>query len=227
MVAISFQPWKAAKVEQGCCQTIRKQRKRPLLVGQRLQLYQQQRVKGASRKLFAFDPLCSDVNDIFLWWDQGAVQVHFNEGSPLTESDREALALADGFESLDAFEQFFFDTHLSKDDHFTGQLIKWTHLQPYFPSNRSSGFAFEGKFCARCTKGPKGDSVNSCSVMLDAWANSQTQYWYYQDGEPTCGQFRDRTLVTRNGSTKGRAERRIHHPQLNIFTWATAEGVLQ
>jgi hypothetical protein len=115
MPALSFQAQFAELVESGKkTHTIRTVRKRPIKVGDPLILYQDQRVKARSRKLG--DTYCSKVESIYFTLQPGRQQLLLRYGDPLnleflrnrSEEEIEALAIADGFDDVSEFIEFFF-----------------------------------------------------------------------------------------------------------------------
>jgi len=124
MPLISYQAWKAAKVESGeCTQTIRPDRVYPVKVGDRLHQWQQQRSKYR-RKLGQSN--CTIVTPIVI--KQGHIYLN-GENTCLPDPQAQELAIADGFESLEAFLLFFQKEY--KHDVFTGTVIKWDILIPH------------------------------------------------------------------------------------------------
>ena len=120
MPGLSFQPWKAAKVESGVCRcTIRQQRKRPIKVGDRLYHWQQQRTPQR-RKLG--EAICTATRQIRI--DQAQVWL---DGSQAALSFDQLLELAtkDGFGSVEEFFLFFLKQYTYP---FEGVLIEWDEL---------------------------------------------------------------------------------------------------
>ena len=116
MVAINFDGQFAKAVAAGeKRQTVRRQRKpRPIVAGDRLQLYTAQRTKK-SRKLA--DAVCTGTEMIEID-DEGV----FLGGRFLSADDREAFAQADGFPDYAAMRDWF----SSKSGlPFEGVVIRW------------------------------------------------------------------------------------------------------
>lgn len=121
MPALSFMPWKAKKVESGeCRQTIRKPRKRPIKVGDRLYLWQEQR-RPWRRKLGETDctELLPFVISGFPW------SFWYLNGNYLSEDEMVGLAKADGFETWRDLWYFLRD-HYGLP--FEGVVIRWEEL---------------------------------------------------------------------------------------------------
>ncbi|WP_156460418.1 hypothetical protein [Devosia sp. Root635] len=84
-------------------------------VGGSIQLYTGMRTK-ACRKLVANDPVCTAVEPITIRQDSVCIN-----GRYLNVPERQALAIADGFEGILPFCDFFLDgSHV-----FNGFLIVW------------------------------------------------------------------------------------------------------
>lgn len=130
MVAYNFQKQFAGDVESGKkTQTIRKAGKRnPPKVGDELQLYTGMRTKYCRLMCVG---VCTSVEVI-------EIRSHFKHvmiGTPsgdsyqfnrLTDSTIKKLAKDDGFESVDAFFEFF---KTSRGDYFSGHLVKWEPIK--------------------------------------------------------------------------------------------------
>lgn len=120
MVAYNFKKAFVPKVESGeKTQTIRGTRKRHARPGERMQTYTGMRSKEC-RKLIS-DPLCKSVTPITIESCQGWHRVRVN-GLHLTDRQIKALAIADGFETVEEFIEFFKSNHGLP---FEGVLIKW------------------------------------------------------------------------------------------------------
>lgn len=118
MPGLSYQPWKAAKVESGeCHQTIRQIRKYPIKVGQTLYHWQQQRTRQR-RKLG--ESICAAVVSIRI--DYGRIWV---DDKYLDYDECVAIAIADGFDDLAAFFSFFYSNYVYP---FEGVVIQWDEL---------------------------------------------------------------------------------------------------
>lgn len=96
--------------------TIRRQRKYPLLPGQRIYLYSGLRTRAAHK---LGEGQCCSVQALQIDLS-GAVTV---DGQTLDPEQLERLARRDGFAGIDAFLKFFHDLHGLP---FAGQLIAWT-----------------------------------------------------------------------------------------------------
>ena len=117
MVAISFDRRFADAVASGKkCQTVRHdRRRRPIVAGDKLQLYTGLRAKGA-RKLA--DAVCTETEAVEII-SRGDL---FLGGRFADAHDREGFALADGFKSYDAMAEWF----ASKAGlPFRGRVIRW------------------------------------------------------------------------------------------------------
>lgn len=126
MVAYNFQKQFADDVESGKkTQTIRKRGKRkPPSVGHEIQLFTGMRTKKCR---LLRTPICTSVEVI-------EIRSHFKHvliGTPsgdtyqfnrLTDGVIEKLAKDDGFESVDAFFEYF---KTARGDYFSGFLIRW------------------------------------------------------------------------------------------------------
>ena len=116
MVAINFERRFVDAVVGGKKrQTVRRERKgRPIVAGDKLQLYTGLRTKGA-RKLA--DAVCTETAAVEI--DRGDL---FLGGRFADAHDREGFAQADGFESYDAMASWF----ASKAGlPFRGRVIRW------------------------------------------------------------------------------------------------------
>jgi len=122
MPALNFKQRFAPLVESGAKrQTIRAMRKdgRDPAPGDVLQLYTGMRTRGC-RKLR--EEVCTSAEPIGIGRD-GFVLLGDGDGfKKLAPDEIEALAAADGFESVEAFFDFFNTTHRLP---FNGLLIKW------------------------------------------------------------------------------------------------------
>lgn len=128
MPALNFKSRFADLVVTGAkIHTIRAWRKRPFKVGDPLMFYTGMRTK-ACRKLRA-NAVCTAASSIII--TSGTRLVSIREGSRYTsragwwtlrDETVEQLARNDGFESVDAFFQFF---ATATDHFFCGQLIEW------------------------------------------------------------------------------------------------------
>ncbi len=119
MVAYNFKEQFAGPVERGeKRQTIRPRRKRPTRPGDALQHYTGMRTRKC-RKLL--DAACLRVESIDIGHELGHVVVRIN-GEPLLLAQIQALAQADGFETVSAFLAFF-DNHYGLP--FSGEIIRW------------------------------------------------------------------------------------------------------
>ena len=115
MTAINFKKQFADFVESGVkTQTIRKIRKRPIRIGDTLQLYTGMRTKKCRKLRTA---VAIDVKTIVI--DQNTVIV---DGNQIDFDELEKLAIADGFHSICEFKGFFNSRYGIP---FVGQLIKW------------------------------------------------------------------------------------------------------
>lgn len=119
MVAYNFKACFAPLVESGKKrQTIRAEgKRRHARPGDRLQLYTGMRTK-ACRKLLNPEPECTSSQPI---------EIHSRlkmliDDIPQTLTEMRQVALNDGFESLEAFHDFFESVHGFP---FKGKLIKW------------------------------------------------------------------------------------------------------
>ena len=130
MVAYNFQNQFADDVESGKkTQTIRKRgKKNPPSVGCRIQLYTGMRTKNCR---LLCTPVCTSVEVI-------EIRSHFKHvliGTPsgdsyqfnrLTDTTIEKLAKDDGFESAEAFFEYF---KTGRGDYFSGFLIRWEPIK--------------------------------------------------------------------------------------------------
>lgn len=119
MPALNFKKQFAEAVENGDKrQTIRATRVHPIKPGDRLYLYTGMRTKAcrglADALCVTADPIC--ITEKYIAIDRrGGRQI-------LTRTEAEKLAIADGFETADAFIDFFRTQHGLP---FYGQLITW------------------------------------------------------------------------------------------------------
>jgi len=103
-------------------QTIRKAGKRKFRVGQALQLYTGQRT-GKCQKIMDAKVVELQYIEIDLdKYDGFVIPEIIVNGRPLTTEEIEELASIDGFETWDAFIEFFADKYPSP---FYGRIIKW------------------------------------------------------------------------------------------------------
>ncbi len=120
-------PEKVADGSKTC--SIRNKRKRgEFRVGKPIYHFSGMRTKQCKRIL---DSVCTEVKeiDITYWKDTGAYVV-FIGGYSLSHEDAEKLAKNDGFESVQAFVDYFTlgkRKRLRKD--FKGNLIRWKHIR--------------------------------------------------------------------------------------------------
>lgn len=115
MVAINFERRFADAVASGRkLQTVRRDRKRPIRAGDRLQLYTGQRTKNA-RKLA--DAICTETAAVEIDHDD-----LFLAGRFMDAHDREGFAQADGFKSFDAMASWFAG---KAGLPFQGRVIRW------------------------------------------------------------------------------------------------------
>lgn len=121
MVAYNFKAQFADLVERGeKRQTIRPRRKRPTRPGDALQHYTGMRTRKA-RKLR--DAVCTAVEPFDLDDEPGRIVIRVN-GEPLPPLQAQALAKADGFETVSAFVAFFID-HYGLPFSREMEIIKW------------------------------------------------------------------------------------------------------
>ncbi|WP_413167774.1 hypothetical protein ACL6C3_13860 [Capilliphycus salinus ALCB114379] len=138
MPAISFSVFKDKLLSQTKTQTIRRRRKYPIQVGDRLQIYWKQRKLRSwwfpSRRKFArersstdseklFDAECTRVQPIVI--NSRKWLIYVNE-LKITQEEMRTLALSDGFETLDAFFKFFSRNY---GDLFEGDLIHFKRIE--------------------------------------------------------------------------------------------------
>ena len=115
MVAINFERRFADAVAKGTkLQTVRRDRKRPIVVGDRLQLYTGLRTKGARHLA---DAICTETQACEIDREDLFVGGRFLDGH-----DREGFATADGFKSYDAMASWFSN---KSGLPFSGRVIKW------------------------------------------------------------------------------------------------------
>ena len=118
MPCINFKKQFAGVVENGLkTQTIRKIRKRPIRIGDTLQLYTGMRTKKCRKLMTA---VAIDIKTIVI--DQTIVMI---DGNQIDSYDVGRLARADGFHSICEFKDFF-NSHYGLP--FVGQLINWRPL---------------------------------------------------------------------------------------------------
>lgn len=124
MVAINFKSHFVDAISEGKKrQTIREMRKRPFKIGDKLQLYTQQRTKN-SRLLLETEAV--DVQRIKMTVVCCPIDRQIQIGNFILSLEaKEKLAQQDGFNSLDEFWDFFFDNPDKEMEGFEGQLIKW------------------------------------------------------------------------------------------------------
>lgn len=121
MPGISFQSWKAEKVASGeCFCTIRPQRKTPILPGDTLHLWENQRSPNRRRLGTA---ICTTVTPIWI----GRKRIILKDVALSSRAQRE-LAYTDEFESLEDFFNFFSSTYGLP---FGGMLIQWGKITPH------------------------------------------------------------------------------------------------
>ena len=115
MVAINFERGFAEAVASGKkLQTVRRERKRPIVAGDKLQLYTGLRTKS-TRKLA--DAVCTETEAVEI--DRTDL---FLGGRFADAHDREGFAQADGFKSYDAMASWFAG---KSGLPFSGRVIKW------------------------------------------------------------------------------------------------------
>jgi hypothetical protein len=126
MVAYNFQAQFAADVESGKkTQTIRERgKKQPPKVGDELKLYTGMRTKNCRLLRSA---KCTSIEIVEIRSHRKHVLIGTPSGDTyqfnrLTDGVIEKFAKADGFESVDAFFEFF---KTSPGDYFSGFLIRW------------------------------------------------------------------------------------------------------
>jgi hypothetical protein len=125
MPAISFSQRFVRMVEIGRKkQTIRKMRKRPFKVGDKLYLYSQQRSPRHSRKIG--EAVVTYVQDIRILIPERIIILGGSGG--LMNEEALYLARADGFANLDDFFRFFESYTLKDDGEFFGQIIMWGEI---------------------------------------------------------------------------------------------------
>ncbi len=126
MPAYNFKKQFAPDVEAGRkLHTIRPKRKRPTQPGERLKLYTGMRTKNCR---LLVDTVCEDILPMEIH------TTHITIGERLlTQEERKQLAISDGFDSLEAFYDFFKYTYsLTEYEPLTNmELIKW------FPPQRA------------------------------------------------------------------------------------------
>ena len=126
MTAINFKARFAPLVESGeKRQTIRPERKQPIKVGDKLQLYTGMRTKGC-RKLA--DAVCTQVRRVTIANAYFAIQ---HEEHPICDRllgsiERFAMAVADGFDVYSEMHAFFKSQYGLP---FRGVLIQWELLK--------------------------------------------------------------------------------------------------
>ena len=115
MVAINFEKRFAEAVASGTkLQTIRRERKRPIVAGDTLQLYTGLRTKS-TRKLA--DAVCTETEAVEIDYDDLFLGARF-----LDAHDREGFATADGFTSYLDMASWFAGKYGAP---FRGRVIKW------------------------------------------------------------------------------------------------------
>lgn len=115
MPALNFKACFCELVETGTkTQTIRRKRKHPIRIGDRLVLYTGMRTKQCRKLLEA---TCSMEREIRI--TEGGVKI---DGVSLPRVAVENLAQQDGFASVDQFRAFFRSNYGLP---FSGQLIEW------------------------------------------------------------------------------------------------------
>lgn len=126
MPALNFEPWKAPLVESGaCCQTIRLERKHPILPGQTLYLFVGQRTTNCRR---LGEATCKSVQPIKIgdaWSKITETESVLIEGQPLTFLQLVELVFADGFKGEAFLYDFFAFFRKKYGLPFVGKLIKW------------------------------------------------------------------------------------------------------
>jgi hypothetical protein len=119
MPGLSFSVFKDKIIDGSKTQTIRKPRKYPIKLGDRLQLYWQQRTKNCELLLSA---CCFACIQIYIYPD-GAKLLSFDGWEPIENLDQ--FAIADGFNNWQEMRDWFDKAHGLP---FNGVLIKWEVL---------------------------------------------------------------------------------------------------
>jgi hypothetical protein len=137
MPAYNFQSQFVPKIlDRSKPHTIRKCRKRPTRVGDRLYLYEGLRTKAA--RMIAISE-CVKVERIVIYLSDyhKVMRVLGDDMISMTASEVESLALADGFDSTDDFFQFF---KRYKAKVLIGfEIIHWDVGELFMPVNHASG----------------------------------------------------------------------------------------
>lgn len=132
MVAYSFQKRFAPGIEAHTKrQTIRGDRKRHARPYERVQLYQGMRTRYC-RKIIP-DPVCTLVRPITLWVPTKLEPVSVSKDGKLTYVTDD-FAVADGFEDVEDFTRFWFDTH--GPGFFYGVTVAWDPLTSEVPDGQ-------------------------------------------------------------------------------------------
>ena len=128
MPALSFKRQFAGLVETGRkFHTIRNKRKRPIKEGDNLILYREQRSKVHSKKLG--ESPCTKVQPLELLLDHlGQLEVVL-DGTSLSDFGANELAIADGFDGIEPFKNFFFPKEDGLPQALEMVLIQWEPLQ--------------------------------------------------------------------------------------------------
>ncbi len=115
MPAISFSVFKDKILSGEKTQTIRKLRKNPIKVGDRLHLYWHQRSPDG---VLLFKTICTEIISVRI--EQHIIWL--NDETPLTDLGRDSFAIADGFDNWEHMRDCFENIYGLP---LEGVLIKW------------------------------------------------------------------------------------------------------
>lgn len=119
MPVLMFQPWKARKVESGeSRQTVRPERKNPILPGDDLSLREWTGKPYRSKQKVLREEICHSTRPVEI--DVGAAL--YIGGNLCSEAMRNLFAREDGFDDYNAMLAWFEKNHSLP---FTGVCIKW------------------------------------------------------------------------------------------------------
>lgn len=120
MPALNFLAIHAPKVKNRTKRcSIRKKRKRPIKVGDKLYFFTGQRTKHCKK---LGEGICKAVHEVNILADVNNLLLVFLDGLLLDQEELETLAIKDGFEYGYEFLKFFYEKYKFP---FNGNLIEW------------------------------------------------------------------------------------------------------
>ena len=121
MHTLSFHAGFVDKIKRGeKCQTVRAERKRPIVAGDKLRLFTGMRTKNCQ---FIKDVICTSVQPVY--FSLFMVNTLFIDGRFIDRAGTEEFARKDGFESPQQMFDYFSKSKKKGETGFSGIVIRW------------------------------------------------------------------------------------------------------